>query len=81
MNVQRICKAFGVAVKREREKRNMTQEQLGFWMGVTQVTIFKIEDGKQESSLTQALLLSKLLGISLDNLPLRIKVIAEEPLA
>jgi transcriptional regulator with XRE-family HTH domain len=78
MKFDKMRVIFGRAVRQTREARNMSQNDLANIMGVTQVTIHHIESGKRRVSLDQAVFLSRMLGISLDKLPFKIKVSEED---
>lgn len=77
MKLDKVRMAFGRVVASQRELRRMSQSELGHLIGMSQVSITKIETGKQAVSLEQALVLGKILGISLDRIPISLKVIEE----
>lgn len=56
------------AVKVERAKKDMTQQDLAESVGVSRQTINSIESGKYVPSTVLALKISKVFGVSLDEL-------------
>lgn len=77
MRIEKVKVAFGMTVCNQRKLRDMTQQELADMIGVSQVTINKIEHGRQTVSLEVALVLSKLLAFSLDRIPVKIKAVFE----
>ena len=58
--------SFGKRLRTAREAHGITQEALGFEVGVTSATISKWETGRSEPTLEQIALLTGLLGRSAD---------------
>lgn len=75
MKLNKVRIAFGRTVASQREVRGLSQQDLANLIGVTQVTICKIETGKQGTPLETALVLSKYLGFSIDKIPLHIRMV------
>lgn len=78
MRLSKIGIAFGRSVESQRELRGLSQSELANMIGISQVSLSKIETAKQSVSLEQAILLSKVLGFSLDRLPVKFKMIEVE---
>lgn len=57
---------FGSRLRAAREARGITQEALGFEVGVAKATVSKWETGRSEPTLEQIALLTGLLGRSAD---------------
>jgi transcriptional regulator with XRE-family HTH domain len=56
--------ALGVAIKKARLKKEMTQEQLAHDAGMSLSTLARIETGAHEARISTILLLAKALGVS-----------------
>lgn len=56
--------ALGIAIKRARLKKDMTQEQLAHDAGMSLSTLARIETGANEARVSTLLLLAKALGVS-----------------
>ena len=56
--------ALGVAIKRARLKKEMTQEQLAHEAGMSLSTLARIETGAHEARISTILQLSRALGVS-----------------
>lgn len=56
--------ALGIAVKRARLKREMTQEELAYGAGMSLSTLARIETGAHEARISTILLLAQMLGVS-----------------
>jgi DNA-binding XRE family transcriptional regulator len=74
MKLKSINRLFGLSVKNMREARNMSQSDLSRIVGMTQAGIAKIETGKVNTSLVTAITLSKILGISIDRIPIKFEL-------
>lgn len=60
---------MGYRIKEEREKRNMTQEQLAEESGVSRGTISALENGTSSVTTTKTLSsIAKALGVSIESL-------------
>lgn len=60
---------MGYRIKEEREKRNMTQEQLAEESGVSRGTISALENGTSRATTTKTLSsIAKALGVSIESL-------------
>lgn len=59
---------FGERLRAAREARGLTQQALGFDVGVTDATISKWEKGRSEPTLAQLAMLAELLGVTTDKL-------------
>lgn len=57
---------FGTRLRAAREACGITQETVGFELGVTNATVSKWETGRSEPTLTQLAVLANLLGRSTD---------------
>ena len=55
---------MGEAIKKARESKNMTQDELGKLMGVQKAQISKIESGKRDLSLSTIIRVFRAMGIS-----------------
>jgi transcriptional regulator with XRE-family HTH domain len=55
-------------IRQARERRGWTQLQVAIQLGVTPVTIYNWERGKSEPRVSQFRQLSRLLGVSMDDL-------------
>ena len=53
--------AFGLRLRHLREKQEMSQDQLGFEVGMSRVTINRIERGHYETGIASAYLLARAL--------------------
>ncbi|MBQ3301669.1 MAG: helix-turn-helix transcriptional regulator [Rudaea sp.] len=60
--------AFGERLRAARERAGMTQEQLGFELGVGKGTVSAWELGRSEPPLARLLVMRKIFGVSLDAL-------------
>lgn len=60
---ERAAKAFGQAVRQERESRDISQEELAFRAGVDRTFVSKVERGERQPALATILLLAKALNI------------------
>lgn len=58
--------AFGIAVRTERVKRNLTQVQLAEKMGMSKRTVIQAERSQSNPKFETVILLAQELGISLD---------------
>ena len=58
----------GENIKRLRENKNMTQEELAQILGVTSSNISQIESGERGLNITKAQKIAQALGISIDEL-------------
>jgi XRE family transcriptional regulator, regulator of sulfur utilization len=56
--------ALGVAIKKARLKKGMTQEQLAHEAGMSLSTLARIETGAHEARISTILLIAKALGVS-----------------
>ena len=59
---------IGATVKKLRDKKNITQQELGESIGATQAMIAQIERGTRVLSLPLAVEVAKALGVTLDDL-------------
>lgn len=57
---------FGIKVRARRTQIDMSQEELADELGLSRVSVANIERGRQRVLLHQAVILSRLLGIPLD---------------
>lgn len=60
--------SFGENLKKMREKKGLTQEELAESMGVNKATICKYEKGVREPTLSATAVLAKELGCTVDSL-------------
>lgn len=75
----KAIEVFCRSVKGAREQRQISQAEVADLLGMSQPAYHKIENGRTDISLMNALVLAKFFGLKLDNLPIRFKVdIAEE---
>lgn len=58
---------FGEFIRREREKKGMTQEELGMMVGIHRTYIGKIELAQREVDLITAMAICKVLGLDLSD--------------
>jgi transcriptional regulator with XRE-family HTH domain len=58
-----VVEEFGVRVRKARDSRGWTQEELATRTGLAMVQISRIERGKREVRLTTLLRLAKALGV------------------
>lgn len=63
MNTSRIKKKFGLAVRGERNKLNISQEELGFKSGLHRTYIGSLERGERNISIENIKKISKALKI------------------
>jgi transcriptional regulator with XRE-family HTH domain len=56
--------ALGIAIRRTRLARKMTQEELAYGAGMSLSTLARIETGAHEARISTVLLLAKMLGVS-----------------
>lgn len=60
-----VLYTYGAGIKQAREQKGMTQEHLASLVGLTRSSIANIEAGRQDTPLSQAVLLAEVLGVSL----------------
>lgn len=77
-NVPMTEREFGERIQRARKARGLAQRELAELVSIERAAIAKIECGIRRTSLTDAVELSRALGVSLDDLtsdkPVSIKV-------
>jgi transcriptional regulator with XRE-family HTH domain len=62
--VDRLYTEFGKSLRRHRQARSLTQEQLGAQIGLSRTSIVNIEGGRQHVLLHQIMALARALGLS-----------------
>jgi transcriptional regulator with XRE-family HTH domain len=65
---KRILKRLGKKIKSLREKEGISQSQLAFECGISQVQVSRIETGEINTTVGTLSLISKVLGISIKDL-------------
>lgn len=68
MKKEELLKKFGKNVKIERIKKDLTQEQVGDRLNVSQKHIANIERGQENMSLGKILVLSEALDVDINSL-------------
>lgn len=63
--------AFSDSLRREREKKNMTQQQLADKLGVTQAVISQYENGSTSPTVALAVKIAKELGTTCEEMVAR----------
>lgn len=61
-------KSVGAVLKEEREKARRTPEELSYYLGVDISSVYDWEAGVCEPSISQCMILSRLYGISLEEM-------------
>jgi transcriptional regulator with XRE-family HTH domain len=65
---KRILKRLGKKIKSLREKESISQSQLAFECGISQVQVSRIETGEINTTVGTLSLISKVLGVSIKDL-------------
>ena len=73
-------KALGKRIRAERQKLNLTQEKLGYDVGITTAYIGQIERGERSPALDKLVMIAKRLGVTVDYI-LSDSVFSEESMA
>ena len=63
-----VLKRLGRKIKQLREKENISQTQLAFECGISQVQVSRIETGEINTTIGTLSLIAKVLGISLKDI-------------
>jgi len=63
-----VLKAVGKKIKQLREKQNISQTQLAFECGISQVQVSRIETGEINTTIGTLSLIAKALDVGLDEL-------------
>ncbi|MGX2951265.1 helix-turn-helix domain-containing protein [Ursidibacter sp. B-7004-1] len=66
--MEKLAIAFGIAVRRLRKERNLSQENLGFEADLQRIYISKLELGQQQPSITTIFKIANGLGCSASEL-------------
>lgn len=66
--MDKVVHSFGLAVRKLRKAKGLTQEQLGFEADIQRIYVSKLELGQQQPSLTTIFKLAKGLGCSATDL-------------
>lgn len=64
----KLCKAFGIKVRKARRYQYLSQEDLADMVGLARTTIQHIESGEHDTSLSSAIKIAQMLSISLDDI-------------
>lgn len=76
--MSKFDKIFGDELCKWRKERNFSQEALASMVGIARASICNYEAGENGITLEKALLISKILGFSLDKLPIEFKKVEFE---
>jgi len=63
-----IIRGLGKKIKKLREKENISQSQLAYECGISQVQISRIETGEINTTIGTLSLIAKVLGVSIKDL-------------
>lgn len=64
----KVSKAFGVVLRKHRERRGLTQEELGFRASADRTFIWRLEQGRTQPSLALVIELAKVLDVDASEL-------------